>query len=91
MPFCTQYEGNLLEVLLTPSQRHYYTAMKKLGRKKPRKVIKRPSNSFLSLFYDISMSRRYVPSLIVIWCRIIASSSLKLLLINLGSVYVFQV
>ncbi len=36
-----KYEGNLLEVLLTPSQRHYYTAMKKLGRKKPRKVIKR--------------------------------------------------
>ncbi|CAG7833557.1 unnamed protein product [Allacma fusca] len=54
-----KYEGNLLEVLLTPSQRHYYTAMKKLGRKKPRKVIKRPSNSFLSLFYDISMSRRF--------------------------------
>ncbi|CAG7829681.1 unnamed protein product [Allacma fusca] len=54
-----KYEGNLLEALLTPSQRHYYTAMKKLGRKKPRKVIKRPTNGFLSIFYDISMSRRF--------------------------------
>ncbi|XP_035702487.1 sodium channel protein 60E isoform X2 [Folsomia candida] len=54
-----KYEGNLLEVLLTPSQRHYYTAMKKLGRKKPRKVIKRPSNNFISPFYDLSMSRRF--------------------------------
>lgn len=47
-------------MFLTESQKHYYTAMKKLGRKKPQKVIKRPLNIFLAMFYDLSNSRRYV-------------------------------
>ena len=47
-------------MFLTESQKHYYTAMKKLGRKKPQKVIKRPQNPYHALFYDISVSRRYV-------------------------------
>lgn len=46
-------------MFLTESQKHYYTAMKKLGRKKPRKMIRRPMNPYLALFYDISMSRRF--------------------------------
>lgn len=45
-------------MFLTESQKHYYTAMKKLGRKKPQKVIKRPLNKFLAAFYDLSNSRR---------------------------------
>jgi hypothetical protein len=45
-------------MFLTPSQKHYYTAMKKLGRKKPQKVIKRPRNQCMALFYDLSNSRR---------------------------------
>lgn len=53
-----QYEGGVLEMFLTESQKHYYTAMKKLGRKKPQKVIKRPLNTFLAMFYDLSNSRR---------------------------------
>lgn len=53
-----QYEGGVLEMFLTESQKHYYTAMKKLGRKKPQKVIKRPLNQFLAMFYDLSNSRR---------------------------------
>lgn len=57
--FCSQYEGGVLEMFLTESQKHYYTAMKKLGRKKPQKVIKRPVNHFLAMFYDLSNSRRY--------------------------------
>ena len=56
--FAAQYEGGVLEMFLTESQKHYYTAMKKLGRKKPRKVIRRPLNPYLALFYDIAMSRR---------------------------------
>lgn len=47
-------------MFLTESQKHYYTAMKKLGRKKPQKVIKRPINHFLAMFYDLSNSRRFV-------------------------------
>lgn len=53
-----QYEGGVLEMFLTESQKHYYTAMKKLGRKKPQKVIKRPMNQILAMFYDLSNSRR---------------------------------
>lgn len=48
-------------MFLTESQKHYYTAMKKLGRKKPQKVIKRPLNPILGMFYDLSNSRRYIP------------------------------
>lgn len=47
-------------MFLTESQKHYYTAMKKLGRKKPQKVIKRPLNQILGMFYDLSNSRRYL-------------------------------
>ncbi|BES91366.1 Sodium channel [Nesidiocoris tenuis] len=54
-----RYEGGVLEMFLTESQKHYYTAMKKLGRKKPQKVIKRPLNQFLAMFYDLSNSRRF--------------------------------
>ncbi|XP_076390285.1 sodium channel protein 60E isoform X2 [Megachile rotundata] len=54
-----KYEGGVLEMFLTESQKHYYTAMKKLGRKKPQKVIKRPMNQILAIFYDLSNSRRF--------------------------------
>ena len=56
--FKTQYEGGVLEMFLTESQKNYYTAMKKLGTKKPQKVIQRPTNEVHALFYDISLSRR---------------------------------
>ena len=46
-------------MFLTESQKNYYTAMKKLGRKKPQKVIRRPENEIHAVFYDISLSRRY--------------------------------
>lgn len=47
-------------MFLTDSQKNYYTAMKKLGRKKPQKVIRRPKHPYHALFYDIAVSRRYV-------------------------------
>ena len=53
-----KYEGGVLEMFLTESQKNYYTAMKKLGRKKPQKVIRRPKNEIHAVFYDISLSRR---------------------------------
>ena len=57
--FFKQYEGGVLEMFLTESQKNYYTAMKKLGTKKPQKVIQRPENEVHALFYDISLSRRW--------------------------------
>lgn len=53
-------------MFLTESQKHYYTAMKKLGRKKPQKVIKRPMNAFLAMFYDLSNSRRFEIAIFVL-------------------------
>lgn len=53
-------------MFLTESQKHYYTAMKKLGRKKPQKVIKRPRNQFLAMFYDLSNSRRFEIAIFVL-------------------------
>lgn len=64
--FSLQYEGGVLEMFLTESQKHYYTAMKKLGRKKPQKVIKRPINQFLAMFYDLSNSRRFEIAIFVL-------------------------
>lgn len=43
-----------------------YTAMKKLGRKKPQKVIKRPINQALALFYDLANSRRFEIAIFVL-------------------------
>ena len=62
-------------MFLTESQKNYYTAMKKLGTKKPQKVIQRPKNEVHALFYDISLSRRYemisifIPSILVFTYR----------------------
>ncbi|KAG5893248.1 hypothetical protein JTB14_013408 [Gonioctena quinquepunctata] len=61
-----KYEGGVLEMFLTESQKHYYTAMKKLGRKKPQKVIKRPMNQCLAMFYDLSNSRRFEIAIFVL-------------------------
>ncbi|XP_044746534.1 sodium channel protein 60E-like isoform X2 [Coccinella septempunctata] len=61
-----KYEGGVLEMFLTDSQKQYYTAMKKLGRKKPQKVIKRPRNQFLAMFYDLSNSRRFEIAIFVL-------------------------
>lgn len=53
-------------MFLTPSQKSYYCAMKKLGRKKPQKVIKRPLNPMLAMFYDLANSRRFEIAIFVL-------------------------
>lgn len=53
-------------MFLTPSQKSYYCAMKKLGRKKPQKVIKRPLNQALAMFYDLANSRRFEIAIFVL-------------------------
>ncbi|XP_070490836.1 sodium channel protein 60E-like isoform X2 [Chironomus tepperi] len=61
-----KYEGGILEMFLTPSQKSYYCAMKKLGRKKPQKVIKRPLNHIMAMFYDLANSRRFEIAIFVL-------------------------
>ena len=41
-------------MFLSDSQKQYYAALKKLGKKKPQKLIQRPDNPVLALLYDIS-------------------------------------
>jgi len=53
-------------MFLTPSQKSYYCAMKKLGRKKPQKVIKRPLNHIMAMFYDLANSRRFEIAIFVL-------------------------
>lgn len=54
-----RYEGGIAEMFLTDSQKAYYTAMLKLGRRKPQRIVKRPQNKYLRLCYDVAMSRRF--------------------------------
>ncbi|CAL8088469.1 unnamed protein product [Orchesella dallaii] len=53
-----KYEGNMVEIFLTPSQRNYYIAMKNLGSKKPKKIINPPRHKFRRFFYGIALSRK---------------------------------
>ncbi|ODN03643.1 Sodium channel protein 60E [Orchesella cincta] len=70
-----KYEGNTLEMLLTPSQRNYYIAMKNLGKRKPKKVVKRPKAKFFSFFYSLAMSKKLeVCVYIVIFLNTIAET-----------------
>ncbi|XP_067130873.1 sodium channel protein 1 brain-like [Centruroides vittatus] len=54
-----KYEGGILEMFLTDSQRTYYTAMQKLGQRKPQRIIPRPLNKYLAIIYDVAVSRRF--------------------------------
>ena len=46
-------------MFLSDSQKQYYTALTKLGKKKPQKLIRRPEKAIQAVFYDISMSRAF--------------------------------
>ena len=65
-------------MFLTESQKNYYTAMKKLGTKKPQKVIQRPTNEVHALFYDISLSRRFVTLIFYVINTIFTSDILQI-------------
>ncbi|CAG5115374.1 unnamed protein product, partial [Candidula unifasciata] len=60
-----KYEGSYLDAFLTQSQRSYYNTLKKLGKKKPQKSIKRPQNKFLLFFYNLSMSSHFEMGIMV--------------------------
>ena len=55
----SQYEGGVLEMFLSDRQKQYYTALTKLGKKKPQKLIQRPEHPLHAAFYDISVSRAF--------------------------------
>ncbi|KAI8789145.1 sodium channel protein 1 brain-like isoform X1 [Biomphalaria glabrata] len=61
-----KYEGSYLDAFLTQSQRNYYNTLKKLGKKKPQKTIKRPKNKFQLFFYNLAMSSKFELSIVVL-------------------------
>ncbi|KAL5022052.1 hypothetical protein ScPMuIL_001207 [Solemya velum] len=61
-----KYEGGYLDMFLTESQKNYYTALKKLGKKKPQKTIRRPKNRFHAVFYDVAVSGKFEIFIMVI-------------------------
>ena len=46
-------------MFLSDRQKQYYTALTKLGKKKPQKLIQRPGHPLHAAFYDISVSRAF--------------------------------
>nr|UIX25865.1 voltage-gated sodium channel alpha subunit [Lymnaea stagnalis] len=67
-----RYEGSYLDAFLTQSQRNYYNTLKKLGKKKPQKTIKRPKNKFQLFFYNLSMSSKFEISIVLlIFCNMV--------------------
>jgi hypothetical protein len=61
-----KYEGSYLDAFLTQSQRNYYNTLKKLGKKKPQKTIKRPKNKFQLFFYNLSVSNKFELAIVIL-------------------------
>ncbi|ODN01760.1 Sodium channel protein 60E, partial [Orchesella cincta] len=52
------FEGDLYEALMSPTQLRYYMSLKRLGRKQPRRVIPKPSSPARLAFFEIATSQR---------------------------------
>ncbi|XP_063432636.1 sodium channel protein 1 brain-like isoform X1 [Mytilus trossulus] len=61
-----QYEGHVLDMFLTTTQRNYMNTLKKLGNKKPQKTIKRPKNTMQGVFYDVAVSTKFDLCIVVV-------------------------
>ncbi|GFR71119.1 sodium channel protein [Elysia marginata] len=67
-----RYEGSYLDAFLTTSQRNYFNTLKKLGKKKPQKTIKRPRYKFQLFFYNLAMSNKFELAIVLlIFCNMI--------------------
>ncbi|NXA94331.1 SCN5A protein, partial [Melanocharis versteri] len=56
------------DLFLTEEQKKYYSALKKLGSKKPQKPIPRPSNAFLGLLFDIVSHKAFDITIVIFIC-----------------------
>ena len=55
-----KYEGGTaLQLFMTDSQKQYYSTIRQLGSKKPKKAIIQPKNKFARLMFDIANSPRF--------------------------------
>ncbi|CAL8141948.1 unnamed protein product [Orchesella dallaii] len=53
-----KFEGDLYEALMSPAQFRFYTSIKRLGRKMPRKVIPKPTSPARLAFFELAVSER---------------------------------
>ncbi|NXK57591.1 SCN5A protein, partial [Sylvietta virens] len=56
------------ELFLSEEQKKYYSALKKLGSKKPQKPIPRPSNAFLGLLFDVVSHKAFDITSVIFIC-----------------------
>ncbi|NWY30452.1 SCN5A protein, partial [Pheucticus melanocephalus] len=56
------------DLFLTEEQKKYYSALKKLGSKKPQKPIPRPANAFLGLLFDIVNHKAFDITIVIFIC-----------------------
>ncbi|KAM3680581.1 sodium channel protein type 5 subunit alpha-like [Ammospiza maritima maritima] len=56
------------DLFLTEEQKKYYSALKKLGSKKPQKPIPRPANAFLGLLFDIVNHKAFDVTIVIFIC-----------------------
>ncbi|KAL2307164.1 hypothetical protein Nmel_000112, partial [Mimus melanotis] len=56
------------DLFLTEEQKKYYSALKKLGSKKPQRPIPRPSNAFLGWLFDIISHKAFEIAIVIFIC-----------------------
>ncbi|XP_058657887.1 sodium channel protein type 5 subunit alpha-like [Ammospiza caudacuta] len=56
------------DLFLTEEQKKYYSALKKLGSKKPQKPIPRPANAFLGFLFDIVNHKAFDVTIVIFIC-----------------------
>ncbi|KAM7035970.1 sodium channel protein type 5 subunit alpha-like [Passerculus sandwichensis] len=56
------------DLFLTEEQKKYYSALKKLGSKKPQKPIPRPANAFQGLLFDIVNHKAFDVTIVIFIC-----------------------
>ncbi|XP_048583288.1 sodium channel protein 1 brain-like isoform X2 [Nematostella vectensis] len=64
-----QYEDyGALDIFLTPSQKAWFSTLRKAANKKPKKMISRPKNKWLALLFDAIHSSRFETLIMVMIC-----------------------
>ncbi|RWS24738.1 voltage-gated sensitive sodium channel-like protein, partial [Leptotrombidium deliense] len=58
--------GGALEMLMTKEQKKYYSAMKKMGKRKPIKAIPRPRFKLQAFLFDVTTNKKFDMTIMVI-------------------------
>ncbi|XP_033123000.1 sodium channel protein 1 brain-like [Anneissia japonica] len=62
-----KYEGdNTLDMFLTNNQKNYYSTMRRIGIRKPKKQLKKPTNRIQIYMYELTTSTRFEIAIVCI-------------------------